>query len=69
MGKKGFANRVKDFRPIADVYSQALLLSVNGHLDALEDPQFAFRLGFKAHKPVFILPNIIENAVGSNMLG
>ena len=67
--KKGFQNRVKDFRPIAilpvlyKVYSLVLLALTAQRLDRLEAPQFAFRPHFQAHEVIFILRSLIEKAI------
>ena len=67
--KKGFANRVKQFRPIASLpvlyklYSKCLLFMCCDKLDALQAPQFAFRAGYQGHEVVFILRNLVEKAL------
>ena len=67
--KKGFANRVKQFRPITvlpvlyKVYSRVLLLLTDGRLERLHAPQFAFRPGHQTHEVIFILRNLIEKAL------
>ena len=71
--KKGFANRVKDFRPIATLpvlyklYSKTMLEMTDGCLDNLEAPQFAFRKQYQAAEIVFILRNIVEKALEWNI--
>ena len=67
--KKGFANRVKDFRPIAalpvlyKLYSRVLLALTESFLERLDAPQFAFRKGYQAHEVVFILRDLVEKAI------
>ena len=67
--KKGFANRVKDFRPIAvlpvlfKLYSRVLLQLCPETLTQLVAPQFAFGRQYQAHEVVFILRNLIEKSL------
>jgi len=67
--KKGFAHRVRDFRPITvlpvlfKVYSRVILALTQNRLDDLKAPQFAFRAHFQTHEVVFILRNLVEKAI------
>ena len=67
--KKGFAHRVKDFRPIAVIhvlyklYSRSLLLMTEGRLGRLQAPQFAFRPHHQAHEVVFMMRSLIEKSL------
>ena len=67
--KKGFQNRVSDFRPIAVIpvmqklFSQVMLELAGDSLDSLIAPQYAFRKGHQAHEVIFVLRNLVEKAL------
>ena len=69
LGKKGYAQRVHDFRPISilpvlyNVCSRVLLLLTEGRMGSLVAPQFAFRTNYQAHEVVFIFMSLIEKSI------
>ena len=67
--KKGFANRVRDFRPIAvlpvlyKVYSGVILKLASPVIINLSSRQFAFRPGYQAHEIVYTMRSLIEKSL------
>ena len=67
--EKGFAYRVKDFRPIAVMHllyilsSRVLLVMTEGRLARLRAPQFAFRHHHQAHELVCMMRSLVEKSI------
>ena len=69
LAKIASAIKVKDFRPIAvllviyRLYSRVLYMLGETTCRSLTEPQFAFRKFHQAHEVVFILRQLVEEAV------